>query len=158
MPPGQVLSYVNRQLACRYTTQSDTFVTAFYGIYDPSQRQITYARAGHTPPRLKRCADGSLASLDDVGGLPLGISAGETYRESSLQLVPGDQVVFFTDGVPEARNPAGEMFGQERLDEVLSECSLVASALLGVVLEAIERFTEGRPADDDRTLLVARIS
>jgi sigma-B regulation protein RsbU (phosphoserine phosphatase) len=157
-PPGQVLSYVNRHLASRYTAQSNTFVTAFYGIYDPARRELVYACAGHNPPRLKRCSDGTLCSLDSAGGLPLGIFIGETYPEVKQRLIPGDQIVFYTDGITEARNPAGEMFGLERLDDVLSNCSLVASALLGAVLEAVEQFTVGRPADDDRTLLVARIS
>jgi sigma-B regulation protein RsbU (phosphoserine phosphatase) len=158
MRPGDLLGYVNHHLANRYTAQSDTFVTAFYGIYDPARRELLYACAGHNPPRLKRCSDGSLASLNSVAGLPLGIHAGETYAEARVQLVPGDQVVFYTDGVTDARNAAGEMFGLERLDAALSECSLVASALLGEVLETLARFTDGRPADDDRTLLVARIS
>jgi sigma-B regulation protein RsbU (phosphoserine phosphatase) len=158
MLPGQLLSYVNHHLAMRYTAHADTFVTAFYGIYDPARRCLSYARAGHNPPRLKRCADQTLASLDGVSGLPLGISASETYPEGSQQLFPGDQVVFYTDGITEARNPGGEMFGLARLDQVVSDCSHVAADLLNAVLDAVEGFTAGRSADDDRTLLVARIS
>ena len=75
-PPGELLSHVNRTLASRYTGQTGAFVTAFYGIYDPATRTISYASAGHPPPRLKRCADGSLALLDGHHGLPLGIVAG----------------------------------------------------------------------------------
>jgi sigma-B regulation protein RsbU (phosphoserine phosphatase) len=158
VPPGQMLDYVNRHLATRYTAQSDTFVTAFYGIYDPARRELVYACAGHNPPRLKRCGDGTVASLDGVDGLPLGVTADESYTERSQPLRPGDQVVFYTDGVTDARNPAGEMFGLPRLDAVLAGCPKVASELLDAVLGALDQFTAGRRADDDRTLLVARIA
>lgn len=158
IPPGEMLDYVNRHLATRYTTQSQMFVTAFYGVYDPATRELTYACAGHNPPRLKRCSDGTLASLDGVDGLPLGIVAEEDYQQRTVRLRPGDQIVFYTDGITDARNPAGEMFGLPRLDDVLSGCRYVAVELLDRVLNAVEQFAAGQPADDDRTLLVARIS
>jgi sigma-B regulation protein RsbU (phosphoserine phosphatase) len=157
-PPGKMLSYLNHHLATRYTVLSGTFVTAFYGIYSPGKRELTYACAGHNPPRLKRCQDGTLASLDEARGLPLGIYAQESYEDVLRKLHPGDQIVLYTDGITEAHNPAGEMFGTERLDEVLEGCVHQASALLEAVLRAVEQFTAGHPADDDRTLLVARIS
>jgi sigma-B regulation protein RsbU (phosphoserine phosphatase) len=156
-PPGEMLNYLNRHLTRLYTAYSDTFVTAFYGIYDPAGRTLTYASAGHNPPRLKRCEDGSLALLNGVRGLPLGVSPVETYREQTHQLVPGDQLVLYTDGITEADNGAGEMFGLGRLDKVLENCSVGASDLLKDVVEAVEAFTGGRPAHDDRTLLVAKI-
>jgi sigma-B regulation protein RsbU (phosphoserine phosphatase) len=156
-PPGQLLSHVNKHLTCLYTSRSDTFVTAFYGVYDPADRTLTYASAGHNPPRLKRCQDGSLALLDAVRGLPLGIFPKETYQDATHQLVPGDQLVLYTDGITEAHNDAGEMFGLARLDKVLENCSVGAPDLLQEVLAEVEAFTAGRPAHDDRTLLVAKI-
>jgi sigma-B regulation protein RsbU (phosphoserine phosphatase) len=157
-PPGKLLDYVNRHLTARYTRESDTFVTAFYGIYDPTERSLTYACAGHNPPRLKRCEDGSLALLDAVRGLPLGINPVEKYASTTHKLVPGDQLVLYTDGITEANNVRGEMFGLDRMDKVLENCSVTASDLLKSVLAAVDDFTEGRAADDDRTLLVAKIS
>jgi sigma-B regulation protein RsbU (phosphoserine phosphatase) len=157
-PPGQLLEYVNKHLTARYTGESDTFVTAFYGVYDPAERRLTYACAGHNPPRLKRCEDGSLALLDAARGLPLGINPVEQYPSVTHKLLPGDQLVLYTDGITEAQNPKGELFGLERLDVVLENCSVTASDLLNSVLAAVEEFTEGRPALDDRTLLVAKIS
>jgi sigma-B regulation protein RsbU (phosphoserine phosphatase) len=158
MPPGRLLEYVNDELAGRYTRQNETFVTAFYGIYDPARKLLTYASAGHNPPRLKRCQDGSLVVLDAVGGLPLGIFPAQAYTNATLQLQPGDQIIFYTDGITEAHSPAGEMFGTRRLDAVLENCALQARALLDEVLRAVETFTEVRPADDDRTVLVARVT
>jgi sigma-B regulation protein RsbU (phosphoserine phosphatase) len=157
-PPGRMLNYVNQHLAARYTNRDGTFVTAFYGIYDPSSRQLTYACAGHNPPRLKRCGNGSLVSLNGVLSLPLGIRPEETYEEVTQSLQPGDHLVFYTDGITEAENAAGEMFGLARLDEVLGHCVGRADSLLRQVLAAVEQFTGGQPAADDRTLLVATIT
>lgn len=157
-PPGKLLEHVNRVLAERYTAQSGAFVTAFYAIYDPTTRQISYSSAGHPPPRLKRCADGSLALLDGHHGLPLGILASESYPEGHYHLVPGDQIVFYTDGVTESENVEGEPFGLKRLDRILENCAVGANDLLKEVLSGLESFTAGRPLTDDRTVLVAKIS
>jgi sigma-B regulation protein RsbU (phosphoserine phosphatase) len=156
LQPAHVLEYLNYHLAARYTNNGN-FVTAFYGIYDPETRRLTYASAGHNPPRIKRCQDGSLLALDRVRGLPLGIRENGAYEEAVQQLQTGDQIIFYTDGITEALNPEGELFGTERLDQVLENCSLQASALLDSTLRAVEDFAGGRPLHDDRTLIVARI-
>lgn len=158
LPPANVLEYINHHLTVRYTASSETFVTAFYGIYDPVKKELTYSCAGHNPPRLKRCQDGTLAVLDGATGLPLGILPQQHYPECVQQLQSGDQIVFYTDGITEAHNPAGEMFGTARLDQVLELCTLQAQALLDTVLQAVEQFAAGHPADDDRTVIIARIS
>jgi sigma-B regulation protein RsbU (phosphoserine phosphatase) len=156
-PPGLLLRYVNEQLSDRYTRDADTFVTAFYGVYDPARTELTYACAGHNPPRLKRCQDGTLTILDGTAGLPLGIFPGENYTERTQQLQKGDQIVFYTDGITEAQNSAGDQFGIARLDALLENCMLQAKGLLDSVLAAVEEFAAGHPADDDRTLIVARV-
>jgi sigma-B regulation protein RsbU (phosphoserine phosphatase) len=156
--PAALLAFINHHLATRYTSDFETFVTAFYGIYDPVRRTLTYASAGHNPPRLKRCADGSVLALDGVGNLPLGVLDGMSYDQTTLELQPGDQVVFYTDGITEATAPDGRsMFGPERLDEALANCYLDAEGLIQAVLDAVDRFTAGAPAADDRTLLVAKV-
>ncbi len=156
-PPGTLLEYLNEHLTSRYTASMGAFVTAFYGIYDPPTRTLRYASAGHNPPRLKRCTDGSVAALDGAQHLPLGIVAGTEYKEARHEFVPGDQVVFYTDGITEAMNPAGKMFGVERLDSALENCMLNAEGLIRTVLTSVEAFAEGHPADDDRTILVAKV-
>jgi sigma-B regulation protein RsbU (phosphoserine phosphatase) len=157
-PPGELLRHVNKVLAERYTANSGAFVTAFYAVYEPATRTISHASAGHPPPRLKRCSDGSLALLDGHHGLPLGIMPEEDYPEGRVKLVPGDQIVFYTDGVTEAEDAAGEPFGLTRLDEVLANCAVGAGDLLKEVLRELETFTAGRAPTDDRTVLVAKIS
>lgn len=157
MPPGQVLAFVNRKLTELYTGQNSTFVTAFYGIFDPETLTLWYANAGHNPPRVKRCDDGSMFGLDQASGLPMGIEAHEVYEEATRQLMRGDQIIFYTDGITEAMNLRGEMFGTELLDQSLGNCALDADELIRRVLEHLEQFTAGAPATDDRTLLVAKL-
>jgi len=99
-----------------------------------------------------------MRELDGAGGFPLGVMEDGEYNEATLQLKPGDQIVFYTDGVTDAANPRGEMFGAQRLDRVLENCSVQASSLLDSALASIEAFAEGHPADDDRTMIVARVT
>jgi len=155
--PSQMLEYINRHLAQRYTGDSGRFVTAFFGVYQPATRQLTYACAGHNPPRLKRCRDGSMFSIDSVGNPPLGIVPDQNYDQSTQTLDIGDQIIFYTDGITEAFNPQGEMFGLPRLDEAIANCMIDAAGLIAAVLAALNDFTAGREAHDDRTMLVAKI-
>ncbi|MBX7168536.1 MAG: PP2C family protein-serine/threonine phosphatase [Pirellulales bacterium] len=157
LPPSELLNRINRHLAQRYTADSGTFVTAFYGVFDPATRVLEFASAGHPAPRLKRCVDGSIYSVDGQAGLPLGIEVDVQYSTSRHQLVPGDQLVFYTDGITEARNPAGEFFGLAGLDRVLGRCRDQAGTIIDAVLAELDQFTARQPADDDRTLLVARV-
>lgn len=156
--PSDLIGYVNHHLASRYTGSSGLFVTAFFGVYDPATRTLNYCGAGHPPPRVKRCADGSLFTLNEGGGLPMGILPDHAYESASVTLSPGDQIVFYTDGITETFNDDHEMFGTERLDKVLQNCMLTAQGLIGNVLSSLEKFAAGREADDDRTLLVARVT
>jgi sigma-B regulation protein RsbU (phosphoserine phosphatase) len=157
-PASKLFDFINGHLAARYTAGLGSFVTAFYGVYDPASRILNYASAGHNPPRLKRCAGGTISSLDGVGNVPLGISADVTYEQCSRQLIPGDQILFYTDGITEAQNSEAEMFGLERLDSVLARCCDDASKLIQAVLTKVAEFTAGQSATDDQTLLVAKIS
>jgi sigma-B regulation protein RsbU (phosphoserine phosphatase) len=155
--PAQMLHHLNASLYRRYTSRNGAFVTAMYAIYEPQTRTLTYAAAGHPPPRVKRCADGSIFSLDAVGGLPLGIAGDEAYPEHAQVLRAGDQIIFYTDGITEAMNPAHELFGPERLDSVLENCHIQANDIIQRLLDAVDEFTESQPPDDDRTVLVAKI-
>jgi sigma-B regulation protein RsbU (phosphoserine phosphatase) len=157
-PPGTMLAYLNQQLATRYTAALDSFVTAFYGIYDPATRRLVYSSAGHNPPRLKRTGDGPIASLDGAQRLPLGIVADQSYGESSHVLEPGDKLVFFTDGITDSQNASGESFGAHRLDKVLATCTAcTAEDLVAAIRKAVDEFAGDEPPIDDRTLLSVRV-
>jgi sigma-B regulation protein RsbU (phosphoserine phosphatase) len=146
---------VNRHLTARYTNGSGTFVTAFYGIYDPATRVLSYASAGHPPGRVLRC--GAITALDGKRSIPLGIDATENYVDSHAQLEAGDTLILYTDGITEARNPLGEMFGEERLDQSAT-CKGSADETLKSMLAGLDDFRAGRTLNDDLTLLVARIT
>jgi len=156
--PGEMLNFINHHLAARYTNGNGTFVTAFYGMYDPATRVIEYACAGHGPPRIKSGVDGSLTSLDRARNLPLGIDPAESYENQSATLTPGDAVIFYTDGITETRNADGELFGVNRLDEVLMSCTCDAQQVIHKTLAAVDEFGGHLPATDDRTLLAARVT
>jgi sigma-B regulation protein RsbU (phosphoserine phosphatase) len=157
-PPSRLLEHVNDRLSRLYTADGNAFVTAFYAIFDPATRFLSYASAGHNPPRLKRCMDGTIAGLDAVGGLPLGVFPGIKYEQATIDLAPGDQLVLYTDGITDATDVEGRAFGLERLDRSLYTCRQDADELIASVLRAVDRFTAGHPAEDDRTMLVAKVS
>jgi sigma-B regulation protein RsbU (phosphoserine phosphatase) len=157
-PPAALLSHVNQQLSRHYTTANEIFVTAFYGVYDPARRLLTYSSAGHNPPRIKSCVPGSVHSLEEVGGPPLGLFDDLHYDETTLVLKPGDILAFYTDGITEAMDSDNVQFGVQRLDQILSHCGLDAAEIIRDVIESVDQFTGGRPPEDDRTLLVAKVS
>ncbi len=155
-PPGHILAYLNDKLTNRYTIETATFVTAFYGVYDPTRRALRYAMAGHVPPRLRR-DDGRVEVLDRVSGLPLGILAGQEYPEAEIALAPGDRLLLLTDGIVETFSPTADMFGYERLDAIVARPHATPRLLIDEVLDAVENFGGGKPVADDRTMLVLRV-
>jgi sigma-B regulation protein RsbU (phosphoserine phosphatase) len=152
-PPSALLTKVNHQLSTLYTADNEAFVTAFYGIYDPSTRRLTYSSAGHNPPRLQRCSEMTIESLEHAQSLPLGLDADEVYQDSTLVLTPGDRLAFYTDGITEAISTEGRMFGMERLDQILARCGGTAQELVDDVVNEVKAFTLGEPPADDQTLL-----
>lgn len=155
--PNRFLGHLNHRLARGYTDESGHFVTAFYGVFDPRSRKLEYAVAGHNPPRVKRCADGRVLTLDAVNGLPLGLFDDHDYQLASQYLSPGDQLILYTDGITEATDPEGRQFGTERLDASIGRCGQSAENLIRSVLDAVESFTRGHPIADDQTLVVGRV-
>jgi sigma-B regulation protein RsbU (phosphoserine phosphatase) len=154
--PGEFLTHLNAHLTRRYTRPTGSFVTAFYAVFDPMNGTLSYASAGHNPPRLLRAADGFKLALNRAQKLPLGIKSDEHYLEQTVPLLPGDQVVFFTDGVIEAVNTDGDVFGSARIDEELATCFPTAGALLRAILASHTLFTAGTTPADDQTLVVVK--
>jgi sigma-B regulation protein RsbU (phosphoserine phosphatase) len=156
-PPAELLDHVNARLTRLYTGEGDTFVTAFYGIYDPARRALTYASAGHNPPRLKRCDDSAVEELNSVGGPPLGLFEDLRHEQATIDLRSGDRLVIYTDGITEAADASGRLFGLDRLDRAIASCEPDADGLLRSILGTLEAFTGGEPPSDDCTLLVAKV-
>ncbi len=156
-PPSQMLAYLNDKLVEHYVGDNGTFVTAFYGIFDPVSRQLAYSSAGHNPPRVRGCGRSLVTPLNRAQRLPLGVAPGMEYVDSIQQLIPGDQLILYTDGIVEAANSQGELFGTDRLDCLLGSCTDEPADVVAAVLRELEAHTEGQPAADDRTLVVARV-
>ncbi len=155
--PCAMLGYINQRLAGRYDTQGVMFVTAWYGVYDPTSRQLDYAAAGHPPPRV--CRGDRLLRLDAAGGLPLGITPHADYDTASFTLEPGDGLLLFTDGLAEAFNPQRQQYGEGRLDALLNrpDRDRAPQATIDDLLADMRCFADGVPNDDDQTLLALRV-
>jgi sigma-B regulation protein RsbU (phosphoserine phosphatase) len=153
--PGELLTRLNAHLTRQYTRQTGNFMTAFYGVFDPENETLTYSSAGHNPPRLVRNAGGLLA-LNRAQRLPLGIRSEEVYADQTVSLHPGDLALFFTDGVIEAVNPEGDVFGSDRIDAALRVCPPSAERLIQILLRELSAFSAGLPVADDRTLVVVK--
>jgi sigma-B regulation protein RsbU (phosphoserine phosphatase) len=148
--PASICTSVNR-LLCRNMAPG-RFATFCYARVDVGNGCITYSNAGHNPPLLVR-ADGTVEKLSG-GGMVLGVFSDITYEQADFRLAPQDRLVFYTDGITEARDAAGEEYGDERLAAVAVESrALDAGRLKDVLLQDVTRFTDGK-FDDDATLIV----
>lgn len=151
--PGAALALVNGALATRYLVNSGQFVTALAGWYEARTQVFKYASAGHPFPRLIR--GDVVRRLDGISGSPLGVDAESSYQEAAVQLREGDRLVLFTDGITECMNAAGELFGDQRLDEALRAPVTGAAELLQHIVHSVQEFRAGQPPRDDETCLVA---
>ncbi len=158
MNPSLLLNHLNHHLTTRYTSESGHFVTAFYGIYDDRSRELTFSSAGHNPPRLRHCGHQEVTALDHATSMPLGFMPDIKYQNHTIVLRPGDRIVFYTDGITEAANPAGELFGTDRLDQIVGCCHRDTQGSLDQVVAAVDEFTNHVPPSDDRTLLIADVT
>jgi sigma-B regulation protein RsbU (phosphoserine phosphatase) len=155
---GALGAELNRHLV--ETSDGARFASLFFGIYDDRSRELRYLNAGHLPPIVVRSNGGAGMAVRhlDTGGMVLGIFAGQPYQQRSVSLEPGDRIVIFSDGVTEASDPGGEMFGEERLiDAVDRYRDRSAEELPRHVLDEVTRFVGGSPQQDDITVIVAQV-
>ncbi len=151
--PAAVLNKLNRRLLRLWSEDTTWFATLFYGVYDEEQSLLTFASAGHHAGLLLR-ASGEVEPLV-AEGLPVGIFEDSDWTESRLPLAEGDRVLLYTDGLVEARSPAGDLFGVERLIALLErEYSCSAEDLLQRLEQAVTGYSAGPLADDLAILLL----
>jgi predicted ester cyclase len=151
--PGEVLEQVNETLVARVPT--NMFVTCFYAILDPISGSLTYANAGHDLPYLHR--NGEAEELRATG-MPLGLMPGMEYEEEVASLREGESVLFYSDGLVEAHDPQGQMFGFPRLRALVAKHG-EESSLEDFLMEELYSFVgEGWEQEDDITLLTLRRS
>jgi serine phosphatase RsbU (regulator of sigma subunit)/predicted ester cyclase len=152
--PGEALSRINETLMARIPT--NMFVTCFYAILDPKSGHLSYANAGHDLPCVRH-GDGDAEELR-ARGMPLGLMPGMGYEEGEVSLREGNCILFYSDGLVEAHDPKGEMFGFPRLKALIAEHGEEES-LEETLLEELYSFTgEGWEQEDDITLLTLRRS
>jgi sigma-B regulation protein RsbU (phosphoserine phosphatase) len=132
------------------------FVTFFFGVVDSAGGSLRYSNAGHNPPILVR-ADGAIVRLDAGGPAIARLLAGLPYDEAEVPLYGGDRVVLFTDGVTEAMSAGGEMYGDDRLEELVrTSRALNAAELERRIRESVLEFSGGE-LEDDLTIVVAAV-
>jgi serine phosphatase RsbU (regulator of sigma subunit)/predicted ester cyclase len=151
--PGGVLSRVNETLLARIP--DNMFVTCFYAILDPKSGSLSYANAGHDLPHLWH---GGYCEELRARGMPLGLMPGMSYEEGEISLREGNSVLFYSDGLVEAHDPKGDMFGFPRLRAIVAEQG-EEGPLGDFLLEELYSFVgEGWEQEDDITLLTLRRS
>jgi sigma-B regulation protein RsbU (phosphoserine phosphatase) len=142
--------------ACAHSLGGRRFTTAFFADFNPATRALTYIRAGHNVPILRR-ASGELERLEE-GDLPLGINPGTSFPSGSTTLAPGDLLLIYTDGVIEAVNEHDQEFGEARLLDLLRATPPEsAAATLERFTSAVEAFAGTARQHDDITWLVFRM-
>lgn len=150
----EIVAAINNELGDRNPNQY--FLTLFLAVVDIKTGVIDYCNAAHNHPYILR-TDGNLQVLPKSHGLPLGIYANKIYKSSSWKLNDGDLVVFFTDGVINARNEEGIHFGNERFEAKIQEnVGLSAKLVVTQLLQEIANYEEGTSQSDDITIMAFR--
>ena len=152
--PAKCVKEANRLLAAE--SVDCMFVTVFYGIYNLTTGDISYANAGHNPPYVLK-QNGQVESLPMALDPMVGAIDGMDYHECSLQLGQGDMLIMFTDGVTEAMNPSYEEFGEKRLEDTLAKVGRHDCREVVETIKAdVATFTDGAEQSDDITIMVIK--
>jgi len=150
--PRNVIKHLNRKMNERFEGQG-VFLTMVTALFHTAAREMTYAIAGHEPPFVIR-KDGKVESLMNTQ-LVVGIDAEYPYRQAVTPFNPGDVFCVFSDGIIETKNPAGDMFGRERISDLLKRSAGKApDRIILDLLDRLREFAGGTPLDDEVTIVV----
>jgi sigma-B regulation protein RsbU (phosphoserine phosphatase) len=151
--PAEMLRAVNFSLGERRIDAQ--FVSLIYAVWDDANRTLQVANSGL--PRPIYCHDGK-TEIIEATGLPLGLFDDADYDEFSFQAKPGDLFVFFSDGILDARNQAGELFGRNRVEQLVTQCSSVAAnCVVDTLFNAVAEYAAGMETFDDQTVVVVKV-
>ena len=153
-PPSTafLVSNLNRQLYAN--TAPEKYATFYFAVYEEAQHALTYTNAGHLSPLLVR--EGHVSLLEPTGTV-VGAFPFAVYQEKTVKLEHGDMLVAYTDGLVEPENAYGEMFGEERLTELLLRYNRAdSSEIIARAMEAVVQWTGSSELQDDMTMVVAR--
>lgn len=153
IPAAECMNYVNNLLCSE--SVSSMFVTVFYGILNTSNGELEYVNAGHNPPYI--ISPSGHKSVELTRGTVLGGIEHFDYQSMKIKLVPGETLYLYTDGVTEAFNRHGELFGDKRLEDVLNANLLEGhKEIVKTTLAEVAAFASGIPPSDDITLMAIR--
>ena len=154
---GEIMIRANRRM--NKDVKKGMFVALLYAVLDSGDRVLTLCSAGQTQPVHFSSETGKATLVQTEGDtFPLGILEGAEYQDTRLQLSPGDKIVFYTDGIVEAMNEQEEMFGFERLLEVVrSAQAMTADSLLKEIVDRVNAFAGGAAQHDDLTVIVVSV-
>ncbi len=145
--PAEAIGRLNR-IFCG-SSWEDRFITLVVGVLDPKRHEVTLVNAGHMPPLLRRAS----GEIEEVGEterrLPVGVDEDVQYGQCVVTLNPGETLVFYTDGIPDAHKDDDVFYGKERLCSRLQESPPEAAAMGQAVLEDVRKFVGSRPQADD---------
>jgi sigma-B regulation protein RsbU (phosphoserine phosphatase) len=151
--PAEMLSAVNFSLGERRI--EGQFVSLIYAVWDDRNRTLQVANSGL--PRPIYCHDGKIEIIEATG-LPLGLFDDADYDEFTFRAKPGDMFVFFSDGILDASNKAEELFGRERVGEIIrTNSNASADAIVKLIFKAVAEHASGEEAFDDQTVVAIRV-
>jgi sigma-B regulation protein RsbU (phosphoserine phosphatase) len=156
LSPGETAQHVH-ELLLKVSPTADMFVTAFYAKINYIDRHMSYIRGGHDRPVFYHASRGQVTLLDAPGRF-LGLLPNLILEESNLSFEPGDALVCYSDGATDAVRPKdGEMYGLERLEQIVTEHGhRSAQELVDIIVEDIDTFRKDAEQPDDLTLLVTK--
>ena len=138
-------------------TRAEHFISMFYARYDNRSRLLCYSSAGHVPPLLVRQNDAVPLELD-AEGMVMGVQQDVSFEEKQVELMPGDVVLFYTDGIIEAQNADGNFFGKERLTELIVRNDRESAAeIVDDLMSAVQSFVWPTPLQDDISLVILKV-
>jgi serine phosphatase RsbU (regulator of sigma subunit) len=148
--PAEAMNRMNVTF-CR-SGWDDRFVTFIIAVLNPLQHEVTIVNAGHMPPLLRRSTGGVESIGAPESGVPLGIDCDFKYTQFTRSLAPGDFLTMFTDGISEAMNPAGDLYGLARLREQVGADTANVVDLGRHILDDVRKYVSGRSQSDDMCL------
>ncbi|MBL8061831.1 MAG: PP2C family protein-serine/threonine phosphatase [Anaerolineales bacterium] len=152
--PLSVLERINRLYI--HNIRVTTFVTIFLGQYNPRTRTMSYANAGHSSAYLYRMATDEEIWLRPTGPA-IGLMERFLLRREDVQLEPGDILLLYTDGITEAADRQGVLWGEDRLAEIIRQnAKATAEQLIQIIMKAVKEHTNGSPLADDVTLIISK--
>jgi CHASE2 domain-containing sensor protein len=152
--PAATLNRLNQDII--RTSQTGLFVTMAYLIFEPAQRRISLASAGHLPPLVFRNSQ-LLEKIEVEKGIPLGLMEETEFTETQIQLYQGDTVLLYTDGITEARDKKGREFGEAGIIQALRDKALSSYQVIQALKDSIVAFAGGTPQHDDITIMALKV-